>query len=167
MKILNKILNIKFSRKRKSKIIKLLSKMSFLINRKQFNNLYNKRVYAIALNLEKLYQKSMKINQHITFLKQCKQENVIPNGMYLNNVTNNIRNKKLLRNTMTKIRNNMLTWRYKQQKYLNSEISTQEKILNIYMNNIQPKRQHENDIKWMNKHDKNKKKKMQEKKKQN
>ena len=85
--------------------------MSFLISRKQFNNLYNKRVYAIALNLEKLYQKSMKMNQCITFLKQCKHENVIPNGLYLNNETNNIRNKKLLLNMMTKIRNNMLTWR--------------------------------------------------------
>ena len=132
--------------------------MSFLIYRKQFKSLYDNRVCAIPLNLEKLYQKSMRMNQHIIFLKQCKKENVIPNGMYLNNVTSNIKNNRLLINTMSKIRNNMLPMRYMQQKYLNSEIRIQEKILQIYMDNIQPQRQHKSDIEWINKHDKNKEK---------
>jgi hypothetical protein len=64
----------------------------------------------MPLNLEKLHQHLMKINQHIIFLKQCKEEGVIPDGMHLNNVTNINKNNRLLKNTMIKIRNNMLQW---------------------------------------------------------
>lgn len=101
----------------------------------------------------------MKINQHIIFLKQCKKEDVIPNGMHLNNVKNINKNKILLYKTMKTIKNNMLEWRYKQKRYITNEITTQEKILNLYLNENHPERNHEQDLGWINKHDKNKKKK--------
>jgi uncharacterized pyridoxamine 5'-phosphate oxidase family protein len=68
--------------------------MTFLFNRNQFIDLYGQRVYTIAQNMEKAYQKLMKNNEHINFLKQCKQKGVIPKGMQVNNITNINRNAK-------------------------------------------------------------------------
>ena len=62
--------------------------MIFLSNRDEFINLYGQRVYTIAQNVEKTHQKLMKNNEHIDFLKQCRQEGVIPKGMQVNNTTN-------------------------------------------------------------------------------
>ena len=45
--------------------------------------------------------------QHKTFQKQCKTESVNRKGMWLNNMTNNMKKNVLLMNTMTKIRNHV------------------------------------------------------------
>ena len=137
--------------------------MSFLLKRNEFKALYGKRVYNIAINVEKLHQKSMKIGQHIDFLKRCKEGGVVPRGMYLNNKTNIYQNNMLLHETMIKIRNNTLTWQYKQKRLIMIEIATQEKILKIYMLNTHPHRQHDIDLNWMNRHDRKKKELMKNK----
>lgn len=66
----------------------------------------------------------MKINEHIIFLKQCKKEDVIPNGICLKNTANINKNNKLLADTMIKIRNNILEWRFKQKRCIIVEINT-------------------------------------------
>jgi len=137
--------------------------MSFPITRNEFQNLYGKRVYAITLYLEKSYQKLAKINHHIIFLKQCKKEGVIPHGMHLNHTTNTNKNKKLIDDTMIKMRNNTLNWRFKQKRNIINEINIQEQILDHYMKQINPQRYHQNDLMWINKHDKNMKEKLEEK----
>ena len=133
--------------------------MTFL-TRQQFNHLYGERIYAIALNLEKQHQRSMKTNQHISFLKQCKREMIIPQGMYLYNVTGVTENDHLLRQTMNKMRNNTLNKHYRNMTWFKREIRTQEQILKTYMMRCQPQRQFHNDLNWMNTNDGKKKEKM-------
>ncbi len=79
--------------------------MTFL-SAHQFRNRYGERIYIIARRLEKLYQQKMRIDEHIAFLKECKQQNVIPMGMLIKNTTQLRSNRELIHNTMTKIRNN-------------------------------------------------------------
>ena len=125
--------------------------MSFLINRKQFIDLYGERVYAIGSYVQKLHQRSVKITEHIVFLKQCKREGVIPRGMYVNNMTNISRNNRLILQTMIKIRNNTLEWQQRQRKFVLNDLATQEKILKRYLNQAHCQRNHNDDLSWMNK----------------
>jgi hypothetical protein len=39
------------------------------LKRNEFKTLYGERIYVIAKNIEKLYQKKVKIDEHIHFLK--------------------------------------------------------------------------------------------------
>jgi hypothetical protein len=123
------------------------------LSRQEFKNLYKERIYIIAYNLEKLYKKKTKLTEHINFLEQCKQHNLIPNGLKLKDTTKINRNEKLLKQTMHKIRNNTLQNQRNQLNYINNEIKTQTSILNTYLKISQPLRQHENDLKWINKYD--------------
>ena len=95
----------------------------------------------------------MKLNEHIHFLKICKQNNVIPNGLMLKHTTHTYRNKQLLENTMIKMRNNLLDHRFKQQRKVNIELNTHLPIIEWYLEDAVPFRQHENDLKWINKYD--------------
>jgi hypothetical protein len=124
------------------------------LNRKQFKTLYGARTYAIAKNIETIFQKKMKIDEHIIFLKKCKQNNVIPKGLYIKNTTHHHKNDQLLNKTMQQLRNNLLDFNYKQQRFMNIELNTQLSILKLYLEDIQPHRLHDNDLKWINKHDK-------------
>ena len=83
------------------------SSITFL-NRKEFKNLYGERIYAIANNLEKLFKKKTNFEQHVEFLQQCKQHDLIPKGLTLKNTTKSMKNDKVLKSTMYKIRNNVL-----------------------------------------------------------
>lgn len=136
--------------------------MTFL-NKNQFIDLYGERTTAIARNLEQLYQKSVRIDQHIEFLKKCKKMNLIPHGMYLKNVTSSRKNEHLLNNTMIKMRNNTLESQYRNQRLNNIDIITQENILKTYMINYHPERNHIEDLVWINKNDKNVKEKIKAK----
>ena len=98
----------------------------------------------------------MLANQHINFLRKCKQNGVIPHGMQMNNTTNINRNTILLNSTMKKLRNNTLEWQYKRSRLLSTDIATNERILRLYMVKTQPQRDHELDLSWINKHDKKK-----------
>jgi hypothetical protein len=128
---------------------------STFLSRQEFKNLYGERIYIITHNLEKLYKKKTKEEQHVEFLQQCKQQNLIPNGLKLKNTTNLYKNQELLRQTIFKIRNNLLQDKLKQLKYINIEVKTQVSILNSYLKTSQPSRQHQNDLRWMNKYDQN------------
>ena len=124
------------------------------LNRNEFRTLYGERTYIIAKNIEKLYQKKVKVAEHIHFLKECKRFQVVPKGLQLKSTTSDPRNNQLIQNTSSKLRNNLLDYRYKQRRTLEIEIVTQNSILKQYLEGLQPKRQHENDLQWMNKHDK-------------
>ena len=50
---------------------------------------------------------------------------------------------------MRKIRNNILQKCYKQLTMKNIEINTQKSILNLYMNEYQPQRNHQSDLRWL------------------
>ena len=117
----------------------MLFKMSItFLTQKQFRTLYGERIYAIARNIEKLYQKIMKLNEHIHFLKSCKQNNVIPNGLVLKHTTGTYRNKQLLENTMIKMRNNLLDHQFKQQRKVNIELNTHLPIIEWYLEDAVP-----------------------------
>ena len=105
--------------------------------------------------MEKLHKKRTIEKQNINFLVQCKQHNLILNGFKLKNITNLNKKEKLLRQTMYKIRNNTLQHKQKQLKYINSEIDTQNSILDHYLKASQPTGRHTNDLRWMNKFNKN------------
>ncbi len=108
-----------------------MSKLSTtFLSRQKFRNLYKERIYVIAYNLEKLYKKNTKLTEHIQFLKQYKQHNVIPNFLKLKDTTEINKNQKLLKQTMHKIRNNTLQSQQNQLNYIISEIQTQTSILN-------------------------------------
>ena len=127
--------------------------MTFL-NKNEFRNLYGERTTAIARRLERLYQKSVKIGQHIGFLQNCKKLNLIPRGMHLKNVTS-IRKNEHLKNAMIKIRNNTLESQYKNLRLNNIDIKTQQSILKIYMIQHHQERDHSEDLTSMNKNGKN------------
>ena len=133
------------------------------LKRNQFKTLYGERTYAIAKNVETLYQKKMKVEEHIQFLKECKQYNVIPKGLHLKHKTQYHKNHHLLNRTMEQLRNNLLHYQQKQRIYLDREINTQVPILKLYLNNIQPHRTHEHDIHWINKYDKTPREKLKNK----
>lgn len=124
------------------------------LDRKQFQTLYGVRIYTIAKTIEKLYQKRMRINEQINFLRKCKENNVIPKGLNLKNVTKNHKNDQLLKRTSEQMRNNLLNEKFKQQKFINIELNTQLSIIQRYLKDSQPNRQHSNDLQWINKHDK-------------
>ena len=130
-----------------------MSNISTFLIKQKFKNLYGERIYIIAYHLGKLYKKRTIEKQNIRFLIQCKQHNLVPNGFKLENTTNLTKNEKLLRQTMYKIRNNILL--QKQLKYINIEISTQNSILNHYLKTSQPTRQHHDDLRWINKFNEN------------
>jgi hypothetical protein len=128
--------------------------MSFLIlNSTQFKHLYGERITAIARKLEQLYQKRVKLEQHIQFLNECKRYNLIPQGMNLKNVTSINKNQRILNNTMIKIRNNTLEFKYKQLRLNKVDTITQEKILQTYMMRNNQDRNHQQDLIWINKND--------------
>ena len=110
--------------------------MTFQNQTLNFKNLYGMRVYIIARQLEKLYQKQTKTQHHIQFLRRCKRSNVIPHGLLINNNTRIQQNEYLLNKTMTKIRNNTLSWQHKQINNINKDITTQENIIGKYMKQI-------------------------------
>ncbi|CAF3315909.1 unnamed protein product [Rotaria socialis] len=56
---------------------------------------------------------------------------------------------------MYKIRNNTLQHKQKQLRYINIEINTQNSILNHYFKTSQPTRQHQDDLRWINKFNEN------------
>ncbi|CAF5143161.1 unnamed protein product, partial [Rotaria sp. Silwood1] len=85
------------------------------LKRNEFKTLYGERIYAIAKNIEKLYQKKVRVDEHIHFLKQCKRYDLIPNGLRLKITTFNKKNIELIHNTSRKLRNNLLEYRYKEQ----------------------------------------------------
>lgn len=123
--------------------------MPFL-NVTNFKILYGERTTTIAKHLEKRIIKKTKIEEHIKFLKSCKDQNLIPKGFVLKNNIKYYKNDLVLLNTMIKIRNNTLNWNYKKLRLQNIEINTQKTILSKYMICTQPKRNHEQDISWMN-----------------
>ncbi|CAF2990126.1 unnamed protein product [Rotaria sp. Silwood2] len=126
---------------------------STFLTRYDFRTLYGERIYAIAQHLEKLHVKQSKLEEHIDFLKKCKQNNLIPNGLHLKNTTYIYKNTQLLNKTMHKIRNNLIEHQYKQKHCLEIELATQKSILDLYLNNHQPLRQHQFDLSWINKRD--------------
>ena len=133
--------------------------MTFL-KRQQFITLYGARVYSIAKFIEKLHQNLTKLETHITFLKKCKETNVIPHGLKMKDTTNIKKNEKLLNETSEKIRNNLLEHYYKKRRLTHIEINTQYNVLYIYLKEIEPNRNHHDDLQWINKHDKRKKDKL-------
>jgi hypothetical protein len=124
------------------------------VNRSQFIILYGERVYSIAKAIEQLHQKYTRIETHIIFLKKCKYNNVIPHGLQIKDNTNIKKNRKLLFETSEGIKNNLLEFNYKQHRISLTKINTQSNILAMYLNNLQPDRDHQSDLNWMNKHDK-------------
>ena len=78
---------------------------------------------------------------------------MIPNGLRLKSTTSIYINSKLLDLTMHKIRNNLIGHQYKQKRYLEIELATQKFILDWYLNDHQPLRQHHFDVSWINKRD--------------
>ncbi|CAF4179311.1 unnamed protein product [Rotaria sp. Silwood2] len=56
---------------------------------------------------------------------------------------------------MYKIRNNTLQHKRNQLRYINIEINTQNSILNHYLRTSQPTRQHQDDLRWINKFNEN------------
>ncbi|CAF4578159.1 unnamed protein product [Rotaria sp. Silwood2] len=56
---------------------------------------------------------------------------------------------------MYKIRNNTLQHKQNQLRYINIEINTQNSILNHYLRTSQPTRQHQDDLRWINKFNEN------------
>ena len=127
--------------------------MAFL-NRNQFKTLYGERVYIIAKKFEKLYQKQTIIDTQTIFLR-CKEINVIPIGLNLKHNTNIHKNHTLIRNTSAKLRNNLIEHKHKLLRINTVNIKMQLNILYIYLQQMQPNRNHELDLKWINKHDKN------------
>ena len=128
------------------------SSITFL-QRKQFKNLYGERIYAIAMNLERSFKKKTKIEEHIHFLQQCKRQSLVPRGMLLKNTTQLNKNKNLLRNTMFKLRNNTLQSKQRQLRVALVERVTQTSILDQYLRSAEPQRNHEYDLKWINRYD--------------
>ena len=110
--------------------------MTFQNQTLNFKNLYAMRVYIIARQLEKIYQKQTKTQNHVQFLKRCKRSNVIPHGLWINNNARIPGNEYLLTKTMTKIRNNTLSWQHKQINNISKDIATQENIIGKYMKQI-------------------------------
>ena len=110
---------------------------------------YRERTTAIAKHLEKLILKKTKIEAHVKFLKHCKDQNLIPKGFVIKKNTDCYKNYAILLNTMIRMRNNTLNFKYKQLKLYNTEIQTQKTILNIYMKSIQPNQNHEQDLHWI------------------
>jgi hypothetical protein len=86
-------------------------------------------------------------------LKECKCNQLIPKGLRLKTTTLNTRNIQLIHNTSVKFRNNLLDYRYKEQRMINIEIETQNSIMKRYLEDTQPQRQHNYDLHWINKHD--------------
>jgi len=123
------------------------------LKRNEFRTLYGERIYAIAKNIEKLYQKKVKIDEHIHFLKECKRNQLIPKGLRLKTTTFNTKNILLIQSTSIKLRNNLLDHRYREQRMFNIEIKTQNSIIKWYLEDCQPEREHNNDLHWMNKYD--------------
>jgi hypothetical protein len=134
--------------------------MTFL-NITNYKILYGERTTAIAKHLEKLLIRKTETEEHINFLKQCKQHNVIPKGFIIKHKTNNYKNEITIYNTMIKLRNNTLQWRYKQLRLNNIEINTEKSILSSYMKDIEPNRNHQLDLQWMNKKEKREREIMQ------
>ena len=118
---------------------------TIFLSRQEFKNLYKERTYAIAYNLKRLYKKRTKSTEHIQFLKQYKKHNLVPNGLKLKHTTTINKNQKLLETVVYKIRNKTLK---NQVNILKSQLKT---ILNSLM--LQPERQHQNNVKWINKCD--------------
>ena len=81
--------------------------MTFL-NTNDYRNLYGERTTIRAKHLEKLIRKQAKTKHHIRFLKECKNNDLIPKGFIIKNNTNNYKNKEIINDTMRKIRNNTL-----------------------------------------------------------
>ena len=127
------------------------SSITFL-NRKEFKNLYGEIIYIIANNLERLFKKKTKLEQHVEFLQQCKQHDLIPKGLTLKNTTKSMKNDKVLKSTMYKIRNNVLEDQQKQLRYIRININTQLSILNLYLRKDKPLRNPEEDLKWINRY---------------
>lgn len=105
----------------------------------------------------------MTLEQHIKFLKECKRQDVIPKGMFIKSKTNIPKNKHVVQETMNKIRNNTLEFRYKQSNELQREIKTQEEILREYIKRIDGEGNLEKNTGWINKHDGKMKNKMEQK----
>ena len=137
---------------RKSSAYFLTMSTTFL-NRTQFRSLYGKRVYYIAKKLERLYVKQSKLEEHINFLKACKSNNLIPNGLQLKDTTRIYKNSQILQSTMSSMRNNLLEFQCKQKRLNAIEINTQISILQWYLKDVQPQRKHNEDLKWINKRD--------------
>ena len=148
------------SRKRQSHSI--MNYPTFL-QRNEFRTLYGERIYAIAKTKEKLHQKKTKIDEHIMFLKECKNQKLIPNGLRLKIATNSIKSRDLIKKTNMKLLQNLINYRYKQQRIIQTEIVTQESILNVYLRQSQPERHHNQDFAWINKHDQSPKVKLRNK----
>ena len=118
-------------------------------NRNKFNYLYGERTTSIARRLETLLIKRNKIEEHIKFLRICKQKNTIPKGFIIKKRTNFPKNRKILEHAMIKLRNNTMSQKYKQLRLINIEIKTQKNIVNIYMKNINPQRNYKKDLTWV------------------
>ena len=146
--------------KHRKRIYKLKTLSMTFLNRFEFKTLYGERIYVIAKNIEKLYQKQTKIDQHVIFLKKCKQLNLIPKGLYLKNVTGLSKNRTLISQMIEKIRNNLLEYRFKQQRLNKIELNAQIKILSLYIKDYRPDRHMDSDIAWINKHDRTQKQKL-------
>ena len=133
------------------------------LNRQQFATLYGARIFAIARNIETLYQKKIKVTEQLAFLRSCKHNNVIPRGLQLKHTTHSYKNYELLNRTSQQLRNNLLNYKYKQQRWINIELTTQLSILNWYLIDSQPERLHEYDLTWINKYDKSPREKLKKK----
>ena len=116
----------------------------------KYRNHYCERTTTISRHLEKLMLKLTKIETHIQFLQECKKHNVIPRGMSLKCTSNVYKNKKLIKETMYKVRDNILESRLKQLRQNRINVKTQRTILEIYMKTEQPLRDHHSDLSWIN-----------------
>ena len=133
------------------------------LNRQQFATLYGARIYALAKNIKTLYQKKMKVMEQLAFLRSCKQNNVLPIGLQLKPTTHSYKNCELLNRASQQLGNNLLNYKYKQQKWLNIELTTQLSILKWYLIDSQPERLHEYGLTWINKYDKSPREKLKKK----
>jgi hypothetical protein len=78
-----------------------------------YKTLYGERTTTIAKNLERLMIKQAKIKEHINLLKRCRDQNVIPKGFIIKHQSDNYQNRLTQQNTMIKMRDNVLRYRYK------------------------------------------------------
>ena len=91
----------------------------------EFRNHYGERTTTIARYLEKLMLKMINIESHVKFLQEYKNYNVIRRGMMIKNTNNVYKNKRFLKETMCKVRDNILGSRRKQLRQNRTKTNTQ------------------------------------------
>ena len=123
------------------------------LSRTEFKTHYGVRIYIIASHLEKLYRTQIQTEEHLHFLRACKVNDVTPKGLRLKDTTSLPKNSQLLQKTERLLRNNLLEAKYRERRLISSELKLQEQILLSYLETEQPNRNHQEDLRWMNKHD--------------